>query len=394
MIDCMFNLYGDPMRVFIGLLILFYTSISFARQCIDDNRLKCTALGFTQTSCPYGGVACPYDKSKWYCANWTCEDGRLYDNADEQYWTDCDPTSYKDKNCFNCWCEIPTPDCQIGDMFYADKTCTKKYGDCLGKQPIGIVFMLTDQNGNISNWNEDGTIDYNATSRHGRIAHTRVLSLEKPEYKFNSQNPYDGGQNRVYWGLYTADCPLPNLGTQTIITEILAATNHEGTSLAFTGKANTPIIAQTPASGERCTTANSYETSPRNFAGNCFPSAAYSCQNFYLPEYDPNDPFLGTGQWYLPAIGELLQMRGVNPKEMTSGGGFSGDHGTTWNKITTALNMLKKKGIPVSNTAQDFHWSSSEVHYAKAWAIRMSDGYRATPNKNYDTPFARPCLQF
>lgn len=40
--------------------------------------------------------------------------------------------------------------------------------------------------------------------------------------------------------------------------------------------------------------------------------AAYAAYNFYPLDTDPNDGKIGKGQWYLPAIGELMMMHNIN----------------------------------------------------------------------------------
>lgn len=48
--------------------------------CVQDNIDKCAELGYTQTSCPAGGVACPFDKTKFNCIAFSCADLGLLDS--------------------------------------------------------------------------------------------------------------------------------------------------------------------------------------------------------------------------------------------------------------------------------------------------------------------------
>ena len=94
-------------RVFLSyLLYLTYSALLFlpinvlAALCVENNTLKCDELGYTETSCKYGGVACPFDVSRWYCAEWTCEDGRYFSSPQDGM--ECVDVVYKDLNCFDC----------------------------------------------------------------------------------------------------------------------------------------------------------------------------------------------------------------------------------------------------------------------------------------------------
>ena len=97
-------------RVFLSylsfLLYLTYSALLFlpinalAALCVENNTLKCDDLGYTETSCKYGGVACPFDVSRWYCAEWTCEDGRYFSSPQDGM--ECVDVVYKDLNCFDC----------------------------------------------------------------------------------------------------------------------------------------------------------------------------------------------------------------------------------------------------------------------------------------------------
>ena len=79
-------------------------------QCVTTQ--DCTALGYTETSCPNGGVKCPFG-SKWAC----------FPEPDK------------------------TADCVIGALYYADGTCSNDY--ISSKKLLGIVIYekSASQNG-------------------------------------------------------------------------------------------------------------------------------------------------------------------------------------------------------------------------------------------------------
>ena len=70
--------------------------------CVENNVDKCKELGYTETSCSYGGVACVYNPSLWHCAKWTCADGRLYTAENKPTDAECVETAYKDLTCYDC----------------------------------------------------------------------------------------------------------------------------------------------------------------------------------------------------------------------------------------------------------------------------------------------------
>ena len=51
--------------------------------------------------------------------------------------------------------------------------------------------------------------------------------------------------------------------------------------------------------------------------------AATACNQFYAPGVDKNDANFGQGQWYLPAIGELMEMGGIDAKSITNDTGIA-----------------------------------------------------------------------
>ena len=94
-----------------GMTMLFllacFPSVSQAETCTPTP--KCEDLGYTETSCPDGGVKCPWNTSLMYCC----------------------------KKCATC--EVKT--CQVGDVLYGDKKCYTCPANTLPDQvPIGVMF--------------------------------------------------------------------------------------------------------------------------------------------------------------------------------------------------------------------------------------------------------------
>lgn len=79
--------------------VMFFSTTSLAATCVQNSSSDCEPLGYTQSSCPNGGVACPYDKTKWHCAKWTCEDGRYSSTKTNNK---CVTATYKGMTCYDC----------------------------------------------------------------------------------------------------------------------------------------------------------------------------------------------------------------------------------------------------------------------------------------------------
>ena len=138
--------------------VLLFLLIPFVAKadsiCVEDNTTKCRELGYTESSCPNGGVACQYDTSLWYCANWTCADGRLYsaENKPENKCGNCVATAYKNMTCYDCHeARCTSTTCAVGDVFYSDGTCCPVENFDCRKTPVGVVYALSATKGDVTN---------------------------------------------------------------------------------------------------------------------------------------------------------------------------------------------------------------------------------------------------
>ena len=109
--------------------------------------------------------------------------------------------------------------------------------------------------------------------------------------------------------------------------------------------------------------------------------AAMAAHQFYAPGVGKNDANFGQGTWYLPSIGELMDMYGTDVDNMTAGNGTSGAEGDNKAIINNALTTLKNNGVEAEALLNGWHWSSSEYGSNDSWSLGMHDGYRATSNK-------------
>ena len=110
--------------------------------------------------------------------------------------------------------------------------------------------------------------------------------------------------------------------------------------------------------------------------------AAYATTQFYAPGVDKNDEEFGQGKWYLPAIGELMQVYGTDIEQMTAGGGSTGALGNNKETINETLSTLASRGADAATLTEGYYWSSSERSSVYSWRIKMTDGYRSASSQS------------
>ena len=110
--------------------------------------------------------------------------------------------------------------------------------------------------------------------------------------------------------------------------------------------------------------------------------AATAANQFYAPGVDKNDANFGQGQWYLPAIGELMEMYGTTAGDITGGNGTTGANGDNKTAINDAITTLKGLGVDCAALANGFYWSSSEYSNNYSWRLNMNPGGRHYTGEN------------
>ena len=262
------------------------------------------------------------------------------------------------KSCFNTsGGTIPG----IGWLMYADKTCGHLYDYDGSKQVVGIVSAV----GN------DGSV---------KIVSLKNLTFSSIDSSgnFDADNPYGGKYEESVWAPYDKRevnvTAVPNYSSDKLKTMLKTCATKEkpicpypdAAAAIFDGKSNTKAAV--------------------NQLGNKA-LAAYATTQFYVG--DKNGAF-GQGQWYLPAIGELMDFYGTDVSSMTAGNGTSGAVGDNKAKINAALTTLGGKGADAKALTNNYYWSSSERHDLYSWRLNLSSGNRDYYNKVY-TGYVRPC---
>ncbi|HCU58519.1 MAG TPA: hypothetical protein DIC64_00890 [Alphaproteobacteria bacterium] len=70
--------------------------------CVQNNLDQCAVLGYTETSCPFGGIACPFDKTKLNCTSLSCEDLGLFSTNPANM--QCEAITNSGLTCYKCRC--------------------------------------------------------------------------------------------------------------------------------------------------------------------------------------------------------------------------------------------------------------------------------------------------
>ncbi|MBQ8630890.1 MAG: hypothetical protein IJ479_04130 [Alphaproteobacteria bacterium] len=101
-------------------------------------------------------------------------------------------------------------------------------------------------------------------------------------------------------------------------------------------------------------------------------SAANAAFQFYPPEVAKGDADFGAGTWYLPSIGELMEMYGFDFDKMTSmWDSTTGANRTNLNAINKTLTALGGEVI-----GNKYYWSSTEDSNTGSWHLSMGSGVR------------------
>ena len=107
-----------------------------------------------------------------------------------------------------------------------------------------------------------------------------------------------------------------------------------------------------------------------------------------------NDLLVGQGKWYLPTLGELMDLYGYDYNNVTKCQSTDGANGNTKQKVNATLQALKDKSAGNAETlTEDYYWSSSESTSYYSWYLYMSNGDR-NYNHKIRYYYVRTSLQF
>ncbi len=123
--------------------------------------------------------------------------------------------------------------------------------------------------------------------------------------------------------------------------------------------------------------------------------AATAATQYYADTLTQDDDKFGQNKWYLPSIGELVEMYGVNDSQVDWGYGNSGvTSGEDSNNkvIKDAMNYLATPDIGIADALpRGYLWSSSEAPSNNVWMLSTSNGTRSNLPKDH-TQYVRSFL--
>ena len=348
------------MRYVLILLGLMFANVASALDC--DTAPTCEELGYTTEDDPYcaekGYMYCPLDHSYKKCVNMDCV--KLgFTEDDKSSWCNklikCKgDTSYT--LCQNL--------CEVGDVYYADGTCgyAKDYDG--SKIPVGVVFYVSDE------------------GRHGKVVALKELRAKHlHSYWSNEEGKTDTiipmGYLKYDFKYYTdMNDMVPQL-------KALDAT-------LFDGKANTLKILEGKISQEDCSN-GTYPENSQKWDIYCQPTAALLAREYVPDQVSADNPITGQNQWYIPSIGEMMQLYGTDFSQIDDKYySNSGSNGEVLKIVRQTLTALKKA------TIQDVtFWTSSPSASSgtQFCTFKFESGTRASDGASHSFP-VRPVLAF
>ena len=346
--------------------VLFLMMILFSSQAVALNCKKqptCAELNYSKDDDPQcaedGYVLCPFDFSYKKCLQPDCE-SLGFTQSDKSDW--CKNIAACPNNPNYTACIKAT--CEIGDVYYSDGSCGLVDDYNGSKTPVGVVYYVTDG------------------GYHGKVINLHDLGREALNKPFDPANPKK--YTNLYWGYYDYDLQkLTNYDSGNTLTQL----QNRNPDL-YDGQGNTDKIL-----ADSGPTSCSYENI-KQYYQHCMPQAAQATHDFYPLGVKQDDPKVGAGQWYLPALGELMELYGYDNSEINDYGGTSGAKGNNIKLVNNTLEALKNKEIVAEKfTAKGCYWSASEFGNKNSWVLCTDDGQRYNGDKAYGN-YVRASLQF
>ena len=122
---------------------------------------------------------------------------------------------------------------------------------------------------------------------------------------FYPEKPFGQSDKESYFGLANVVPQIKGFASDQDL--ISALQKHE--AYAFAGLENTDILINTKPTKVDCSN-GTYQKGSLNYNKFCQATMALAAHNFYPLGVKQDDPKVGAGQWYLPALGELIDLYG------------------------------------------------------------------------------------
>ena len=311
------------MKYILFLIVILFSNQAVALDC--SKQPTCAELGYStednQNCLADGYLICPFDSNYKKCVNFNCE-SLGFTNNDKTSW--CKNIAVCPGNKDYTACIKAT--CEIGDVYYSDGSCGLVDDYNGSKTPVGIVYF-----------EEEG-------GYHGRVMALNGLTGDE-NHNFDPKNPFHNTNNPLVQGFELYDVPA----IQNVTTLLSSRLN---------GQEETRILAQTVMPD--CP----YHEGTSDYHWYCVGTQARATLAFYPPDTDADNPYVGAGHWYQPAIGELMLL---NKNE-------------AWEKVFKTVDALKEAGVDASYPCDkdtQFQWKrcTSTTEYSHlAYEIDINKG--------------------
>ena len=335
------------MRYLMFFMVVMLANVANAMDC--EKVPTCEELGYSQDDDPYcadnGYMYCPLDRSYKKCVNMDCT---------KMGFTDSDKTSWCGKliKCQgNPRMTLCQNLCEIGDVYYADGTCgyANEYNPSSSKIPVGVVVTV------------------NAEGTHGKILALNDLTLQD-DYTFDEQNPFGGSVKEIPFGGYH----YQRTGTHIYDTNsILSAFTKHDTWLWDGLSATKAAFVETPQTiSDGCQPSDKLDTD--RYAKYCDTPGPRAAMAFYPEGISADDAHLGKGKWYVPSLGEWIDVVGTGyttlvwKDEYRRQPDYKQVH---LDQINTTLSRLQQKGK--AQSLANYYYSSTFFDSRTFWTFNL-----------------------
>ncbi len=327
------------MRYWMFLLgLLMYANVAEAIDCKTPP--DCASLGYSKDNDPNcaddGYMYCPFNHDYKKCVNYDCA-ALGFTTSDKTSWCDEIIKCQGNEDYTLCNEKIIPLNCEIGDVYYADGSCGKasEYVKDSSPKPVGVVYYVFDG------------------GAHGKVINLHDLGRSSSSAVFDPAKPYDT-YKYFRWGS-TVD--IPDLKDWDCDYRTVAATGKHEDPFWSAGKSYTDIIVKAQSDNLQY--------------------AAPAAHAFYPPDVEQNDSKVGQGKWYLPTLGELMDLYGYNyTSSLGNCESDTGANGNTKTAVNATLTTLAIKGVTAEALTNDYYWSSSEYNSYNSWLLTMLNGDR------------------
>ena len=336
-------------------MMVLFSSQAVALNC--EKQPTCEELNYSKDDDPNcaedGYILCPFDFSYKKCAEFDCEKLGFTSN-EKSSWCKNIATCPNNKDYTACI----KATCEIGDVYYSDGSCglVEDYNpNNQSKIPVGVVYYVSDGG-----------------------YHGKIVSLEN--VKRYGDSVFNADQNKVGFGL--TGYAIPELEAMAGQTKLL----QERSPKFYDGEESTNILIKivTPD----CV----YESGTVDYRFRCVARGALMAHEFYPSGVAPS---FGQGKWYLPAIGELMDMYGTDNAEITKVLETSGAKGNVIQKINKTLEILASANVAQTIYTDLYYWSSTKSESASnIFHLEFKNGRRGHANTSNGWYPIRASLQF